>query len=375
MDPSSSVAQRPQKPTGATGSSLSANFFTHLTPPYRFDTPPGLLAVSLRRQSTCPPSPLALPHFYSRSSVVRYVEQRIRSMATTKAPMTEGTIPFVYQGETYQTYYKVFGSLSDRTFPPAVVLHGGPGLSHDYLLPISDLADASIPVIFYDQIGNSRSTHLREKPPTFWTVDLFIAELENLLAHFKIQDGYSLIGHSWGGILASEFEVRRQPPGLRKLVICDSLAASSLWNKSNQLLLQTFPESVQKGMAGGMKDPKAFQAALREFHAQYGCTVKPMPKEFIYSLDQVFGDNGDPTVASAPILKDWSIIDRLHLVRVPVFVMNGRKDISQDFVVAPFFEKIRKVKWVTLENSSHTPFWEERERYNQLVAEFLKLDA
>ncbi|KAI0362157.1 proline iminopeptidase [Trametes cingulata] len=296
-------------------------------------------------------------------------------MATTKAPMVEGTIPFPYKGETYQTYYKIYGDLAGRTQPPLIALHGGPGLSHDVLLPLSDLADHSIPVIFYDQIGNSRSTHLRDKPPTFWTIDLFIDELENLLAHFKVQDGFSLFGHSWGGILGSEFEVRRQPAGLRKLILSDSLAASSLWNQSNAQLLQTFPKDVQEGMAAGMKNPKAFQAALREFHAHYGCTVKPMPAEFIYSLDQVFGEHGDPTVASAPILQNWSIIDRLHLVRVPTFVINGRKDISQDFVVAPFFEKIRKVKWVTFENSSHTPFFEERERFMQLVAGFLKLDV
>ena len=80
------------------------------------------------------------------------------------------------------------------------------------------------------------------------------------------------------------------------------------------------------------------------------------------------------TVDFGRILKGWTIIDRLDQIRVPTFVINGRADIAQDFVVAPFFEKIRKVKWVTLENSSHTPMFEERERYIQLVGEFLKLD-
>ncbi|RPD66179.1 proline iminopeptidase [Lentinus tigrinus ALCF2SS1-7] len=282
--------------------------------------------------------------------------------------MVEGHIPFTYQGETYQTYYKVFGDLKDRTHPPLVCLHGGPGLSHDALLPISDLGDASIPVIFYDQIGNAGSTHLKDKPPTFWTIDLFIDELENLLEHFGVQDGFHLLGHSWGGVLG-------QPPGLQKLILADTLAATSLWGQSNMQLMQFFPKEVQEGLAGGMKDPKAFQAALREFHAHHGCLVKPFPPEFVYSLDQVFGENGDPTVAGAPILKDWTVVDRLHLVRVPTFVINGRKDVSQDFVVAPFFERIPKVKWVTFEKSSHTPFWEERERFMQLVRDFLKLQV
>ena len=161
---------------------------------------------------------------------------------TTDAPVTEGSIPFIYQGETYQTYYKVFGSLADRTTTSLVILHGGPGLSHDYLLPLSDLADTSIPVIFYDQIGNARSTHLKSKPRTFWTIDLFIDELENVLRHFDIQENFSLLGHSWGGILASEFEVRRQPAGLRRLVITNSLAEASLWVQSNAMLAQSFPK-------------------------------------------------------------------------------------------------------------------------------------
>ena len=222
-------------------------------------------------------------------------------MATlTKAPVAEGHLPFTYEGETYQTYYKVFGDLENRTQTPLIALHGGPGLSHDALLPISDLADASIPVIFYDQLGNARSTHLKDKPPTFWTIDLFIDELESLIKHFGVQDGFHLLGHSWGGILASEFEVRRQPPGLRKLVLADSLAASSLWNQSNAQLVQSFPKEVQEGLMGGLENPEAFQAALREFHAHHGCLVKPLPAEFLYSLDQVFGENGDMTVATAP---------------------------------------------------------------------------
>lgn len=217
-------------------------------------------------------------------------------VACTKLPTTEGTIPFVFQGETYQTFYKVFGELGKGTHPPLVVLHVGPGLSHDYLLPITDLVDANIPVIFYDQVGNARSTHLQDKPPTFWTFDLFIDELENILQHLGIHDNFHLLGHSWGGILACEFEVRRQPAGLRKLVLTNSLAEFGLWMQSNMQLLQSFPKEVMEGIMGGMADPKAYRAALRVFHAKYGCTLDPLPEEYEYSLGQAFEDD---TVASA----------------------------------------------------------------------------
>ena len=46
-------------------------------------------------------------------------------------------------------------------------------------------------------------------------------------------------------------------------------------------------------------------------------------------------------------------------------------DLAQNFVTADYFWKIKKAKWVTFENSSHTPMWEEREKYIQLVGEWL----
>ncbi|KAG6816123.1 hypothetical protein H0H87_008473 [Tephrocybe sp. NHM501043] len=315
----------------------------------------------------------------------------IRMASSTGSPAySDGKIDFVFQGETYQTYYKVIGDIktsSNRT--PLVVLHGGPGLCHNYLAPFSDLATKhDIPVIFYDQLGNGLSTHLRDKDPAFWTIDLFINELENLLKHFGIQDAFDIAGHSWGGILASEFEARRQPVGLKRLILSDSLAAYSLWIQSNIQLLQAFPASVQEGIMAGMKEPAKFYSALLKFHAVHGCVTKPplpnistpwtkylapteTPQLLLHRTS--FQSPFKPTLTwTNRILNEWSIIDRLHLIRVPTFVINGRKDISQDFVVKPFFDKIQKVKWVTMEGSSHMPFFEERDRYIYLVEEFLR---
>ncbi|KAK7687140.1 hypothetical protein QCA50_009643 [Cerrena zonata] len=275
-------------------------------------------------------------------------------------------------------YYKIYGDLNvaNRTRTPLVVLHGGPGLSHDYLLPIANLSTISeTPVIFYDQIGNARSTHLKDKPNSFWTIDLWVDELTNLLNHFGITDSFDLLGHSWGGILGSEYEVRKQPPGLRHLILSNSLAAYNLWVESNEQLIGTLSEEAQKALEDGReKDREKFRAGLFELHSRYGCLVQPFPKEYVYSMDQIFGPEGDTTVneASESIVKDWSVIDRLHSVRVPTLVINGRLDISQDFVVKPFFDGIRRIKWITMENSSHTPFFEEPERYLKLVADFLR---
>jgi len=86
-------------------------------------------------------------------------------------------VPFEVDGVAAETWYRVTGEGGT----PLIVLHGGPGAAHDYLLSLADLAGARA-VIHYDQLGNGRSTHLPDRGAEFWTVELFVRELHNLVA-------------------------------------------------------------------------------------------------------------------------------------------------------------------------------------------------
>ena len=136
--------------------------------------------------------------------------------------VSEGTVPF---GEA-ETWYRVTGELrpGDTAAPaPLVVLHGGPGGTHDYLLSLADLADERA-VVHYDQVGNGRSTHYPDRGAEFWTVDLFVRELHNLVDALGIADRHHVLGQSWGGFLAEEYALT-QPSGLRSLVLADTAAS------------------------------------------------------------------------------------------------------------------------------------------------------
>ncbi|CAJ2509846.1 Uu.00g057460.m01.CDS01 [Anthostomella pinea] len=77
----------------------------------------------------------------------------------------EGKAPFEIPSiaEPCFTYYKIIGDLASGA-PPVVVVHGGPGAGHEYLLTFADLWwDDGLPVVFYDQIGCASSTHLPQK--------------------------------------------------------------------------------------------------------------------------------------------------------------------------------------------------------------------
>ena len=59
-------------------------------------------------------------------------------------------------------------------------------------------------------------------------------------------------------------------------------------------------------------------------------------------------------------------------MNVPVLLINGEHDYMTDAVCEPFFWRMDKAKWVKFAHSSHMPFWEERERYMEVVNTFLR---
>ncbi|KAF9000592.1 proline-specific peptidase [Cyathus striatus] len=300
----------------------------------------------------------------------------------TSENITTGTLDFKVGEETYQTWYKVVGDLKSGK-RPLVLLHGGPGSSHDYILPHVDLyTSLGIPLIFYDQTGGGQSTHLKDKPKDFWTVELFMNELDNVLSHFGIADDFDLLGQSWGGMLAAQYAATRQPSGLQHLIIADSPASMPLWEVAVGGLLKGLPvkmqETIARHEAEGTTDSKEYQDVMNIFYGKHLCRVNPWPEELVRSFSLL---ETDPTVYQTMqgpseftitgSLKQWTIVDIVHSIQVVTLVINGAFDEAQDVCVSPFFEKIPKVKWVTFANSSHTPFFEERERYMKVVGGFL----
>jgi L-proline amide hydrolase len=290
--------------------------------------------------------------------------------------VTSGYAPF----RGYRTWYRVAGDL--RAGVPLVVLHGGPGCAHHYVLSIADLAGPQRAVVHYDQLGCGDSTRLPDEDPSFWTVELFLAELDNLLGHLGIAGEYDLLGQSWGGMLAAEHAVRR-PAGLRRLVIANSPASMCDWREAAEKLRAELPSDVRETLeryeAVGDYDNPGYKAASDVFYARHVCRIVPNPPE-VERTNELIAE--DPTVYRAMngpneffvigSLKDWSIVDRLPAVDVPTLVINGRYDEATDECVRPYVERIPGARHVRFENSSHMPHVEERELYMNTVDAFLE---
>ena len=279
----------------------------------------------------------------------------------------------------HETWYRIAGDLA-APGAPLLVLHGGPGATHDYLEAYAALAGTRA-VIHYDQLGNGNSTHLRDAPPDFWTAELFADELDSLVAHLGIGARYHVLGQSWGGMLAAEHGVRR-PAGLRSLVISDSPASIELWLAECNRLRALLPEDVKatllKHEAVEEYTHPDYEAATRVFYDRHLCRI-PWPDSLKRSFDQVASDptvyhtmNGPTEFHTIGTMKHWTIVDRLHLIDVPTFLISGAHDEATPATVFPYMDKIADVRWRKFPHSSHLPQIEEPEECLRLVEEFLR---
>ncbi|POF28013.1 proline iminopeptidase-family hydrolase [Roseibium marinum] len=290
--------------------------------------------------------------------------------------MIENYAPF----GAYRTWYRITGNLGSG-LTPLIVVHGGPGCTHDYVDAFADLAEGGRPVIHYDQLGNGNSTRLPDKGGDFWTVDLFLAELDNLINHLGIGGGYMVLGQSWGGMLSSEHAVRK-PSGLKALVIANSPPSMRLWVEEANRLRKDLPQDVQTVLltheVAGTIDSEAYKAASRVFYDRHVCRVVPWPAEVARTFEIMDGDstvykamNGPTEFHVIGTLKDWSVIDRLDNIEAPTLLISGRHDEATPKVVQPFADNIPDVRWTIFEDSSHMPHVEEREACMKVVGTFL----
>jgi proline-specific peptidase len=180
------------------------------------------------------------------------------------------------------------GDLNSGT-RPLVVLNGGPGISHNYMLPHANLHKThGRPVILYDQLGSGASTCLRDKPAGFFTPALFVAELHNLIQHLRIGSDFDLLGQSWGVTLAIEYIAAHRPQGLKHLILTSGTASYPLWRATLADLRGRWPRDYQDIMdrheREGTIDAQEYQEGHMRFYRKHILNFAVWPEEATKSM-------------------------------------------------------------------------------------------
>ena len=259
-----------------------------------------------------------------------------------------------------RTWFRVIGDLKSGQIP-VVVIHGGPGSAHNGVLVIAKLLNASgRPVILYDQIGCGKSTSLKSKPASFWTIELFEEELSRIIKHLKIENRYLLAGASWGGMLSLNYAIKR-PKGLKGLIIANSLPSSRMWVRETRKLVAKLPAKHRNAIYKYEKlkkyKAKEYLAANVEFAKRH---IKQTPQLVDNPPKRKFGMHvyeamwGPTEFTVTGTLKEWSVEKELHRINVPTFFINGESDEATPVMQRFMKARVKDSQYYCIKGAAHS---------------------
>ncbi len=253
--------------------------------------------------------------------------------------------------------------------PPVVVLHGGPGAHHDYLLPGFDALADGRELIYYDQRGGGRSPVARDVP-VGWTEH--VADLEALRESWGL-DRLTIVGYSWGGLLALLYSLDHLAKVARLALVSPApswrAARESFEARFGQRNLDpTFQEARRELRESGLRerDPDAFQQRIFEL------SVAPYFHDPERARDltpfRVTGRTQQEVWAS---LGDFDLRARLPtLCAIPSLVLHGESDPIPIEAAAKTAQLIG-AEFHPVPRCGHVPYVEAHEDFVRVVGGFL----
>ena len=254
-------------------------------------------------------------------------------------------------------------------------LHGGPGAPSWYCYSMADLARDGVRVVFYDQLGCGDSDQPDDR--SLWRVERFVEEAEAVRRGLDLGE-VDLWGQSWGGMLAQEYALA-YPDALRTLGLASTICSGPFQRRELARLAAGFGEPTASLLAAALagEDPggEAYEAAIEEFYARHVCRIPYPPdveRAFANVSAAVYGTMWGPNeLAFTGTLATWDMTDRISAIAAPTLITVGRHDELTPASSQMIADRIAGSELHVFEDSAHLAHWEERERYMQVVRDFL----
>ena len=258
---------------------------------------------------------------------------------------------------------------------PLICIHGGPGLSHHYLLTLAALADAR-PVILYDQLDSGNS----DKPadPENWRIERFLAEIDALRDHLNLST-VDIYGSSWGGTIAAEYAITR-PKGLRSVILASPVIDVARWiddcTEYRRALAKEIQSVLDEHEANGTTESDEYQDAVLHFYRRHLCRSDPWPFEINRSFDlfnyQMYQTMWGPAEFTCNgFLCGYSCADRLKEIDVPTLFTCGEHDEASPAACRIFADATPNAKCEVSIGCSHTAHLEKPSEYLATIRSFL----
>ncbi|MBI2281827.1 MAG: proline iminopeptidase-family hydrolase [Bacteroidetes bacterium] len=260
---------------------------------------------------------------------------------------------------------------------PIVVLHGGPGLFHNYLVANFEKLAEKYQIIFYDQRGCGKTDFPKDTATI--TIQNFVEDLEAIRTHLKIEK-MNLAGHSWGAILAINY-AKQFPNNLNKLILISPAPANTEYfdqmfkNMQNKRKDDDIKEMVKIMSSKDFDDrkPEAVIAAIKigdKVNLADQTKIDELYKSMIFTATSA----NNMLLVNSIMEKnffDYNITENMNLITCPTLIILGDLD-NVPFASSQLLQdNLQNARLEVLQHAAHYPFFEAQKEFNYAFDNFL----
>jgi proline iminopeptidase len=266
-----------------------------------------------------------------------------------------------------------------------LLLHGGPGSTHEYLEACdSFLPAAGVEYYYYDQLGSGLSDQPDE--PSLWELDRFVDEVEQVRQALRLdRDSFVLFGQSWGGILGMEYALAHQQH-LRALVISNMMASVPAYNAyAEQVLMPAMDQAKLAEIkaleaAGQTEDPRYMELLTEQHYVHHVLRLPPadwpdpVQRGFAHMNQAIYVSMQGPSelgMSADCKLAHWDRFADLPSIEVPALVIGARHDTMDPAHMERMAAALPQGRYLYCPGGSHLAMYDDQQAYFAGLVEFL----
>jgi len=265
-----------------------------------------------------------------------------------------------------------------------LLLHGGPGFSHEYLEAFdSYFPGAGIEYYYYDQLGSFFSDQPDE--PDLWDLPRFVEEVETVRKALGLgPDNFYLFGQSWGGLLATEYALKYQQ-NLKGLIISNMVASIPLYNEyaKNVIFPQMDPavlaEIKKLEATGDTGNPRYMGLLIPNHYEKHVCRFPsaewpdPFKRAMKHVNPKVYVPMQGPSeLGASGKLERWDRMADLSKIAVPTLMIGARYDTMDPALMKKMAGMVKRGRYLECPNGSHLAMYDDQKTYFAGLIRFIQ---
>ena len=265
-----------------------------------------------------------------------------------------------------------------------LLLHGGPGATHEYLQAFdSYFPAAGIEYYYYDQLGSAFSDQPDE--PELWDIPRFVDEVEQVRKALGLDaDNFYLYGQSWGGLLAIEYALAH-PRNLKGLIVSNMMASVPAYNEyaRNVLMPEIEPAALAEIQAleqtQDYKNPRYMELLVPHHYEKHILRMPadqwpdPVHRAFeSLNYDLYLRMQGPSELGAGGKIEHWDRTADLKSITVPTLVIGARYDTMDPKHMEWMAGQFPNGSYLYCPEGSHMAFYDDQATYFKGLIEFLR---